>query len=577
MIDNLSILIVEENEQDFLTIRALLDKIYGSALKLRWADGSATALEILDSKSADFFDVCFVCNKHGSTDGLTLVLKIGNDSSCKAPIIFITGRDDIEIDKLAMIAGAADYLVKQNITERELERAVRYAINKRKSEKRIEHLAFHDPLTALPNRHLLQDRLEQVLARIRRRNGFGALMFLDLDNFKNINDSLGHSVGDQLLQEISLRLKACSRAEDTVARLGGDEFVILLPDIGDDTQHAIGGARAVSDKILRSLAQTVMVDRNELHITTSIGVTILDAESQSVDAVLRQADTAMYEAKSLGKDSCCFFAPQMEEAILQQVAIENQIRYGLKHGEFYMVYQPIINAQTELLMGAEALVRWQSEKLGVVSPVDFVPVAEACGLIWALGEKILEESCAFLAKTPGLPQLSINISGEQIHRPNFVPFVEKVIADNELEPGRLIFELTETTLLQDLEAAAKAMEKLRSLGVRFALDDFGTGYSSLSYLKRLPFDVVKIDHSFTRGVIENTDDQAIIEAVLKLGEVLGFSVTGEGVETKDQLLFLRDRGCDTVQGYFFSEPVGADEFAGKWVPSQIAGAKREKA
>ena len=570
MIDNLNILIVEDSERDFLAIRALLEKIYGSTLKLRWANSSASALEILDSKAEDFFDICFVCNRHGSTDGLTLVLKIGNDSRCKAPIIFITSRDDIEIDKLAMIAGAADYLVKQNITERDLERAVRYAINKRKSEKRVEHLAYHDPLTGLPNRHLLQDRLEQVLARIRRRKGFGALMFLDLDNFKNINDSLGHSVGDQLLQEVSARLKACGRAEDTVARLGGDEFVILLPDIGEDTQHAIGGAQAVSDKVLRSLARTITVDHTELHVTTSIGVTILDAESQNVDTVLRQADTAMYEAKALGKDSCTFFAPQMEEAVLQQVAIETQIRVGLKSGEFFMVYQPIVNTETEKLIGAEALVRWQNDKLGVVSPVDFVPIAEASGLIWALGEKILEESCTFLAATPDLPQLSVNISSEQIHRPNFAPFVKKIIADSKLEPGRLIFELTEMALLEDLDAAAKAMEKLRSLGVRFALDDFGTGYSSLSYLKQLPFDVVKIDHSFTRGVTENTGDQAIVEAVLKLGEVLGFSVTGEGVETKDQLMFLRERGCDTVQGYYFSKPLDAKDFKEDWVKMLIA-------
>jgi len=564
LIDSLSILMVEENEQDFLALRTLLEKIYGAALKLRWADSGATALEIIDSKPDEFFDICFVGNKHGSTDGLTLVLKIVNDSTCKAPIIFITSRDDVEVDKLAMIAGAADYLVKQNITERELERAIRYATNKRKSEKRVEHLAFHDPLTGLPNRHLLQDRLEQVLARVKRRDGYGALMFLDLDNFKTINDSLGHSVGDLLLQEVAKRLEGCCRAEDTVARLGGDEFVVLLPEIGSDTQHAIGGAQNVSEKALRTLAETIMIDHNELHVTTSIGVTILDRESKSVDAVLRQADTAMYEAKAQGKDSCSFFAPQMEEAILNQVAIENQMRFGLRHDEFYMVYQPIVETKTETLKGAEALVRWENEKLGFVSPAEFVPVAEASGLIWALGEKILEESCAFLAKTPGLPQLSINISSEQIHRPNFVPFVEKVIAETKLAPGRLIFELTETALLEDIEAAAAAMGQLRSLGIRFALDDFGTGYSSLSYLKRLPFDVVKIDHSFTRGVTDNTDDQAIIEAVLKLGEVLGFSVTGEGVETQDQLMFLRERGCATVQGFYFSKPLGAKEFQTKW-------------
>jgi len=563
--NGISILIVEESEQDFLAVRSHVNNIYRGAFKLRWADSGATALEIIDSKPANFFDIVFVGNRLGSTEGLTVMLKITNNTSSKAPIIFLASSDDIEIDKLAMIAGAADFLVKQNLTERDLERAIRYALNNRKAEERVEHLAYHDPLTGLPNRHLLQDRLEQVLARIKRRDGHGALMFLDLDNFKTINDSLGHSVGDLLLQEIAARLRACSRAEDTVARLGGDEFVMLLPDTGADTPHAVGGVQKVAEKVLAALAKPVLVQNNELHMTASIGLTILDKTNAGVDAVLRQADTAMYEAKSGGKDNFSFFAPQMEEAILQQVAIENQMRGGLKRQEFYMHYQPIVDTQTEKLIGAEALVRWDNELLGSVSPAVFVPVAEASGLIWSLGEKILEESCAFLAHTPSLPQLSINISSDQIHRPNFVPFVEKLIVDCGLEPGRLVFELTETALLVDIEAAASAMERLRTLGIRFALDDFGTGYSSLSYLKRLPFDYVKIDHSFTRGVTENTDDQAIIEAVLKLGEVLGFRVTGEGVETEAQLLFLRARGCTSVQGYYFSRPVGAADFAKDWL------------
>lgn len=556
---------VEESEKDFLAARSMLENIYGAALKLRWADSSDTALDILDSKADNFFDVIFVNNQHGSTEGLTLVLKIGNQTSCKAPIIFVASRDDVEIDKLAMISGAADYLVKQSLSERDLERAIRYAVNNRKTEERVEHLAFHDPLTELPNRHLLQDRLEQVLARVKRRESSGALMFLDLDNFKTINDSLGHSVGDMLLQEVAKRLQACVRAEDTVARLGGDEFVILLPETGAGPQQAVGGAQNVAEKVLASLAETMLIQHNELHITTSIGITVLDAESGGVDAVLRQADTAMYDAKALGKDNVSFFAPQMEEAILNQVTIENQMRSGLKRDEFFLHYQPILDTETEELVGAEALVRWQNEKLGFVSPAEFVPVAEASGLIWALGEKILEESCHFLARTPGLPKLSVNISSEQIHRPNFVPFVEQLMQETKIEPGRLIFELTETALLQDLQAAATAMEQLKAHGVSFALDDFGTGYSSLSYLKRLPFDYVKIDHSFTRGVTENTDDQAIIEAVLKLGEVLGFSVTGEGVETKDQLKFLRDRGCNNVQGYYFSKPVNDQDLTRDWV------------
>jgi len=577
LVETTSILLVEENEEDFLFVRALLDKIYGSLLKIKWADSGPTALEILENKRDDFFDLCFIGNKAGTTEGLSLMLKIIKETGCKAPIIFLTSRDEEEIDKLAMIAGATDYLVKQDLTERDLERSVRYATNTRKSAAKAEHLAFHDHLTGLPNRHLLQDRLEQVLSRIKRRDGYGILMFLDLDNFKTINDSLGHSVGDLLLKEIARRVTICCRDEDTVARLGGDEFVVLVPDAGSTSKSAIGAAQVIAEKVLAALAETIVIDHTELHITTSVGVTIIDGGSRNVDAVLRQADTALYEAKSSGKDNYSFFAPQMEETILRQVAIENQMRIGLKQDEFYLHYQPIIDTNTEQIVGAEALVRWDNEKLGSVSPAEFVPISESCGLIWALGEKILEEACFYLAKTPGLPQLSVNISSEQIHRRNFVPFVEQVIAESNVETGRLVFELTETALLQDLDAAATAMEKLRTLGIRFALDDFGTGYSSLSYLKQLPFDIVKIDHSFTRGVTENSGDRAIVEAVLKLGEVLGLSVTAEGVETQEELAYMREKGCATVQGYYFSRPVGADEFDEKWVGPKAVAARKKTA
>lgn len=565
MEDRLNILCVEDDQGDFRALEGMLQRIYGDALAVALASDITAAVDIIDSEADGFFDVCFVGGKSAPVARMEVVRAIIGKTSCKAPVIFLSRHDDIEVDKLAMNAGATDYLVKESLSERDLERSIRYATNKRRSEERVEHLAFHDPLTSLPNRLLLKDRLEQVLARVHRRNGFAALMFLDLDNFKTINDSLGHSVGDLLLQEVAARLRECCRGEDTVARLGGDEFVVLLPEAGRNEERTVIGARRVAEKISQAVNETIAIKGHELHVTASIGVSIITSESKSVDAILRQADTAMYEAKALGKDSCSFFVPEMEQAVLRQVRIETQMRAGLKNGEFFLNYQAINETKTAHLIGAEALVRWNNPVLGSVSPGEFVPVAEESGLIWALGEKILEEACDFLAQTPELPQLSVNISGEQIHRPNFVEFVEGVIQGTGLEPGRLIFELTETSLLADLEKAAQAMESLRASGVRFALDDFGTGYSSLSYLKRLPFDYVKIDGSFTRDVLENTDDQAIIDAILSLGDVLGFRVTAEGVETADQLEYLRDRSCATVQGFYFGRPLSAAEFRKRWV------------
>lgn len=566
--ESLNILLVEADSDGFGPFQGLLAGIYEKQLNLHHVGGFEAALELIDGEADNYFKVCFVGDNAGSADRLEVVQAIVGKTSCKAPVIFLSAQDDIELDKLAMNAGATDYLVTTELTERELERTIRYATHKRRSEERVEHLAFHDPLTSLPNRLLLQDRLEQVLARVHRRNGYAALMFLDLDNFKTINDSLGHSIGDLLLQQVSFRLRACCRAEDTVARLGGDEFVILLPEQGRNEERTVRGARRVAEKISQTIADPIKIKGHELHVTVSIGIAVVTGESMSVDAILRQADTAMYEAKSAGKDGCSFFVPQMEEAVLRQVRIETQIRIGLKKDEFRLHYQPIVDTQSIALTGAEALVRWSSPVLGQVSPAEFIPVAEECGLIWALGEKILEEACRFLAATPELLQLSVNISGEQIHRHNFASFVEKVITENAIAPGRLIFELTETALLADLEKAARVMKKLQALGVRFALDDFGTGYSSLSYLKRLPFDVVKIDGSFTQDVLENTDDQAIIDAILSLSEVLGFKVTAEGVETVEQLKYLQARQCSTVQGFYFDKPLHEREFCEKWLVDQ---------
>ena len=564
MQSGLKILVVEENEDDYEALKNLIHEVYGDTVHVATVAAPSSAIELIDQQIEGYYDILFVAAGNQEQEAIGAVKVLTDDTGIKVPVVVMGTSEDADYDQKILDAGASDWLVKQNLTARDLKRIVRYATSKRLYDERIEHLAFHDPLTSLPNRVLLQDRLEQVLARVHRREGYAAIMFLDLDNFKTINDSLGHSVGDLLLREVAQRIKTCCRAEDTVARLGGDEFVILLPDSGKPEQHTIRGARKVANKVLKAISEPLVLQGNELHMTTSIGIAIVNRESVSVDTVLRQADTAMYEAKSAGKDSCCFFVESMEEAVLQQVRIESQLRAGLKNDEFMLHYQPIVDTESLELVGAEALVRWDSPVLGKVSPAVFVPIAETCGLIWSLGEKILQEACEFLAATPVLQQLSVNISSEQIHRPNFVPFIKDLVEKTQLKPGRLVFELTETVLLADLDKAAVAMQELREFGIRFALDDFGTGYSSLSYLKQLPFDYVKIDHSFTRDVTHSSDDQAIIDAILSLGKVLRFKVTAEGVETQEQLKYMQDHGCNTVQGYYFSQPLPAVEFKAKW-------------
>ena len=559
-----NILLVEQGGVPSGQLLGCLLEIYKDGYDCVCTNKLDVALDAIDAKGDGFFDICFVDSCTSSTSGLNIVEKITGKANCKAPVIFVNEQDEMECDAQAAASGAADYLLASDLNPRFLKRVIRYATDKRGLERSVEYLSFHDSLTGLPNRVLLQDRLAQVLARVRRRRGFAALIFFDLDNFKTINDSFGHSIGDILLQEVATRLQGCCREEDTVARLGGDEFVILLPDMGGSEECTIRGAREVSDKIFQAIAEEVMIEGHEFHITASLGVAVVNKNSLGVDQILRQADTALYEAKSVGKDSCSFFVPRMEEAVIRQVQIEAQIRNGLKADEFTLHYQPINDTQSSQLVGAEALVRWNNPVLGQVSPGEFIPIAESCGLIWPLGERILEEACEFLVATPGLPQLSVNISSEQILRPSFVPFVENLIQETGVETGRLIFELTETALLADLGKAATVMAKLRAKGIRFALDDFGTGYSSLSYLKKLPFDYVKIDGSFTRDVLDNTEDQAIIEAIIGLSEALGFSVTAEGVETAEQLAYLKEKKCTTVQGYFFSKPVPADEFFMNW-------------
>ena len=439
-----------------------------------------------------------------------------------------------------------------------------YDITERKlSEERINELAFFDQLTGLPNRTLLRDRLNQAITSNSRNGNNGALLFIDLDNFKTLNDTLGHDMGDLLLQLAAQRLKTCVRAEDTTARLGGDEFVVMLVNLSNDEKAAANHTEYVGAKILESLNQIYQLRDIPYHITPSIGAALFSGDMTEIDALLKQADIAMYRAKDSGRNTLRFFDSHMETVVMERAAMEKDLRDAIHEKQFLLHYQAQLAG--DRLIGAEVLVRWQHPKRGIVSPADFIPLAEETRLILPLGHWVLETACTQLAKWASLPEMShltvaVNVSVHQFHQVDFVDHVMAVLHETGANPKRLKLELTESLVVGNVEDIIEKMFALKAKGVGFSLDDFGTGYSSLSYLKRLPLDQLKIDQSFVRDVLFDSNDAAIAKTVIALAQSLGFGVIAEGVETAEQRDFLAESGCHAYQGYFYSKPLPLENF-----------------
>ena len=439
-------------------------------------------------------------------------------------------------------------------------RGVGRDISERKqAEGQIERLAFFDVLTGLPNRRLLTDRLERSMLAAGRNGLHGALLFIDLDNFKDLNDTLGHDTGDRLLVQVARRLQGCVREADTVARFGGDEFVVLLENLHQDLEQASAEAARIARHVADTLALPYTMGDAGHHSTPSIGIALFGQEAPSVEELLKRADLAMYQAKAAGRNTQRFFDPEMQATVSSRAALEAELRRGLQQHELVLHCQPAVNARGRLL-GAEALVRWNHPARGLVSPAEFIPLAEQTGLILPLGLWVLRAACEQLVAWSRSPvtralYLSVNVSVRQFRQADFVEQVLGALHASGANPERLKLELTESLLMTDVEDVIARMEVLRSHGVGFSLDDFGTGYSSLSYLKRLPLEQIKIDQGFVRDLEHNAGDAAIVRTILALAQSLDLQVVAEGVETQGQLEFLKHHGCEAFQGYLFGRPM----------------------
>jgi len=443
---------------------------------------------------------------------------------------------------------------------------------RKQAADKIEHLAFYDALTSLPNRRLLRDRLRHSIVSSERHQNFGAVLFLDLDNFKKINDTMGHDIGDLLLVEVAKRLQACVREGDTVARLGGDEFIVILEKLSEDQAQAAAQTNIISDRILAALSQPYLLATYEYLCSVSIGISLFRSREVTVGELLKRADTAMYQAKSGGRNTRRFYDPALQATLEARTALEADLRCAQAKNQLRLYYQKQVD-HTGHVLGAEVLVRWQHPELGLISPLQFIPLAEETGLILPIGQWVLETACARLKAWESDPltrdlKLAVNVSARQFHQPDFVGHVQQALHNHGFNTDRLKLELTESVVLNNIGDTVTKMHELRQAGVRFSMDDFGTGFSSLSYLTQLPLDQIKIDQSFVRNIGQKHNDSVMVQTIIGMAHNLGMEVIAEGVETEEQRAFLEQHGCAFCQGYLFGRPVPVEEFEAELKASQ---------
>ncbi|MCE7901638.1 MAG: GGDEF domain-containing response regulator [Gammaproteobacteria bacterium PRO9] len=546
----MKLLLVEDNPADADFLAASLRRQRAGDVELVNVATLAAAAERL---RGDDFDVVLLDLHLPDGSGLQCLDSIQAIDS-EIPIIVLSGQDDEDFAVSILNKGAQDYLVKWEGQGRTILRSIRYAIERKRSELHLNFLAQFDPLTGIPNRQFFNDQLNRATARASRDGRKVALLFLDLDAFKVVNDTLGHDAGDRLLKEVATRIGRSVRSGDVIARLGGDEFAVMLEGLPSARE-----VEAVASSLLDVVSQPYHIADRQLSITTSIGITMYPNDHSDTQMLLKNADIAMYQAKENGRNNFQFFHEQMHADLMAYHELEGDIREALRLGEFHLAYQPKVNVRLSRLQGLEALLRWTSPKRGTVSPSDFIPVAEESGHIIPLGYWVLDQVCATLRawQDRGLTPVpvSVNVSARQFQQANFHKRVAEVLQKHAIDPSLIEIELTEGLVMDDIRNAQAELARLKGIGVRISIDDFGTGYSCLSYLRRFPIDVLKIDKSFVQEIGGSRDGESIIDAIISLAKSLRLETVAEGVETTGQLHFLLDHGCHVAQGYLFGKPM----------------------
>src|SRR2546423_2319996 len=552
-----NVLLIEDNPGDARLIREIIAEDAATLFTLQIAERLASGLERL---SAGDTSLVILDLSLPDSFGLDTFAKVYAHAPA-VPIIVLTGNDDDSLALSAVKGGAQDYLVKSRLDRDLLLRSMHYSIERKRYQVQLEHQANYDALTGLPNRNLLHDRLRQAVYAQRSLRNI-AVVFMDLDHFKLVNDSLGHSTGDKLLKGMAERLRTVLREGDTVGRVGGDEFVLILND--QTNEEVIFRAM---QRISAKVAEPIVLEGKELYVTCSAGISLYPQDGPDVDTLLKHADAAMYRAKEAGRNTFQFYTSEMNERVSDRLALENTLRRALERREFTLHYQQKVDLRTGAIIGCEALVRWLHPEWGLVRPARFIPIAEETGLIVPLGEWVLHEACrqarAWLdaGLRPGV--VSVNLSARQFRADGLVRTVSRVLQETGLDPALLDMELTQSLVMHNVDTAIATLQGLKSLGLSLSVDDFGTAYSRLSYLKDLPIDTLKIDRSFVRdiGTGSEAEDGILAHALISPCHALHLQWIAEGVETDAQVHFLKRHGCDEVQGYLYGEPMPAEQFA----------------
>lgn len=555
------VLLIDDDDESEILVSALLEDIQRTSFTLDWCDSYESGLEQIQK---GYHDVCLLDYKLGAKDGVDL-LNEALVSSSKLPVIMLTVLEDPDLDLHALDAGASDYLVKGDLNGEILDRSIRYSIKHKHVQAQLVKMAKYDALTGLANRTLFLDVLTGAISRADRHGYNLGLLFMDLDNFKNINDSLGHIIGDQVLLSFSERLKSCIRTGDLAARFGGDEFAVILEHI-----HGENDAAHIAQKILDVMNPPHVLDEHTILARASIGIVIYPELQGEAETLFKAADTAMYEAKKKGRNNYQFFAEDMQKKVVERTRFEADLGYAIERNEFRLHYQPLIEAKTGKVVAIETLIRWQHPGQGLLLPAKFIAIAEECGLIISIGNWVLENACmqAKIWNESNLdpsPRITINFSANQLAQKDMVENIKNIVRSTGLQMGDVELELTESAIMNEPLQAISMFSSLRKLGLNIAIDDYGTGYSSLRYLADLSVDTLKIDRAFIMQCPKDSKFNAIIKSTITLAHDLNIRVVAEGVETKEQVDFLTENGCDILQGYYFSKPLTNKQLEDNWL------------